>query len=160
MQGRKDFLYALFLPSTRMCSFDYKMWCSWSRPNTGNACEGTNQATSREKRSSMLKLRPHDSLSALNKHCTTHSAMFSLPRFALPSFLSAGSGSYPAVELPSVETHDIETAAEKRSRTLKHLIKANHANYSILYNQLRFHNHAPHVRCSDVPNYVAAKLGS
>lgn len=85
--------------------------------------------------------------------------MFNLPRFALPSFLTAGSGSYPAVEVPPVETHDIETAAEKRSRTLKHLIKANHANYSILYNELRFHNHAPHVRCSSILDLAAAKLG-
>jgi hypothetical protein len=32
----------------------------------------------------------------------------------------------------SVETQDIEAAAEKRPRTLKHLIKANHANYALL----------------------------
>ncbi|KAH7408244.1 hypothetical protein DE146DRAFT_606673 [Phaeosphaeria sp. MPI-PUGE-AT-0046c] len=72
--------------------------------------------------------------------------MFSLPKISLPSFLrNVGSGSYPRVELASVEIHDIETAAEKRPRTLKHLLKANHANYSILYHDLRFHNHAPHI---------------
>ncbi|KAF1840610.1 uncharacterized protein K460DRAFT_390101 [Cucurbitaria berberidis CBS 394.84] len=71
--------------------------------------------------------------------------MFSLPRISLPSFLHAGNGTHPTVDLPSVEVHDIETAAEKRPRTLKHLIKANHANYSIIYHNLRFHNHTPHI---------------
>lgn len=71
--------------------------------------------------------------------------MFSLPRISLPSFLVGGSGNYQAIDIPSVEVHDIETAAEKRSRTLKHLIKANHANHSIIYHDLRFHNHTPHV---------------
>ncbi|KAH7399431.1 hypothetical protein BKA66DRAFT_451804 [Pyrenochaeta sp. MPI-SDFR-AT-0127] len=71
--------------------------------------------------------------------------MFSLPRISLPSFLRPGGGSYPSVNLPSVEVHDIETAAEKRPRTLKHLLKANHANYSIIYHDLRFHNHTPHI---------------
>ncbi|CAO2656886.1 Nn.00g056890.m01.CDS01 [Neocucurbitaria sp. VM-36] len=71
--------------------------------------------------------------------------MFSLPRISLPSFLRPGSGTHPTVNLPSVEVHDIETAAGKRPRTLKHLIKANHANYSIIYHNLRFHNHTPHI---------------
>ncbi|EMD62980.1 hypothetical protein COCSADRAFT_37857 [Bipolaris sorokiniana ND90Pr] len=71
--------------------------------------------------------------------------MFSLPRISLPSFLRGGEGSYLTVNLPSVEIHDIETAAEKRPRTLKHLLKANHANYGILYHNLIFHNHAPHI---------------
>ena len=76
--------------------------------------------------------------------------MFSLPKISLPSFLRAGGGgSYPRVNLASVEIHDIETAAEKRPRTLKHLLKANHANYAILYHDLRFHNHAPHVWTSN-----------
>ncbi|KAJ4372335.1 hypothetical protein N0V83_004109 [Neocucurbitaria cava] len=71
--------------------------------------------------------------------------MFSLPRISLPSFLRPGSGTHPTVTLPSVEVHDIETAAGKRPRTLKHLIKANHANYSVIYHNLRFHNHTPHI---------------
>ncbi|KAF1946210.1 hypothetical protein EJ02DRAFT_450656 [Clathrospora elynae] len=71
--------------------------------------------------------------------------MFSLPRISLPSFLRAGDGTHLTVDLPSVKIHDIETAAEKRPRTLKHLIKANHANNSILYHDLIFHNHIPHV---------------
>ncbi|KAF3046537.1 hypothetical protein E8E12_010681 [Didymella heteroderae] len=71
--------------------------------------------------------------------------MFSLPRIQLPSFLTGGGGSHQSIDLPSVEVYDIETAAEKRSRTLKHLIKANHANYSIIYHGLRYHNHTPHI---------------
>ncbi|KAI8939973.1 hypothetical protein NX059_003697 [Plenodomus lindquistii] len=70
--------------------------------------------------------------------------MFSLPRISLPSFLRPA-GNHPTVSLPSVEIHDIETSAEKRARTLKHLIKANHANHSIIYHDLRFHNHTPHI---------------
>ncbi|CAD6446794.1 c5c933eb-030e-4943-85d5-016d585f436d [Sclerotinia trifoliorum] len=49
-----------------------------------------------------------------------------------------------SITLPSVEIHDIETAPEKRPRTLKHLLKSNHINHSILYNHNRFHNHLPH----------------
>ncbi|USP76948.1 uncharacterized protein yc1106_04222 [Curvularia clavata] len=71
--------------------------------------------------------------------------MFSLPRISLPSFLRVGEGSHLTVDLPSVEIHDIETAADKRPRTLKHLLKANHANYAIIYHNLRFHNHTPHI---------------
>jgi len=56
---------------------------------------------------------------------------------------SVGFSTQP-IDLESVEIHDIETAPEKRPRTLKHLIKANHINHSILYNETRFHNHLPH----------------
>lgn len=48
--------------------------------------------------------------------------------------------------LPSVKIHEIDTALEKPARALKHLLKLNHANHAILYNERRFHNHAPHVR--------------
>lgn len=50
-----------------------------------------------------------------------------------------------SIEVPSVETHDVETAPEKRPRTLKHLIRANHANHSIIYHNLQYHNHMPHL---------------
>ena len=49
------------------------------------------------------------------------------------------------IDLPSVEIHDVETAPEKRPRTLKHLIRANHANHSIIYHNLQYHNHMPHL---------------
>jgi hypothetical protein len=52
------------------------------------------------------------------------------------------------IDIPSVEIHNVETAAEKRPRTLKHLLKANHINFSIFYSELRFHNHMPHVLSS------------
>jgi hypothetical protein len=49
------------------------------------------------------------------------------------------------ITLDNVAVHDIETLPDKRSRTLKHLIKANHCNHSIIYHNLQFHNHAPHI---------------
>ncbi|KAI6716721.1 hypothetical protein PZA11_003390 [Diplocarpon coronariae] len=49
------------------------------------------------------------------------------------------------IDLPSVEINDVETAAEKRPRTLKHLLRANHVNHSILYHHLQYHNHMPHL---------------
>jgi hypothetical protein len=48
------------------------------------------------------------------------------------------------IKLPSVVIHEIETAAEHRPRTLKHLLKANHSNFAIFHNDLQFHNHMPH----------------
>lgn len=50
-----------------------------------------------------------------------------------------------AIDIPSVKVYEIDTAPEKPARALKHLLKLNHANHSILYNERRFHNHAPHV---------------
>ncbi|KAI1634942.1 hypothetical protein F4809DRAFT_616241 [Biscogniauxia mediterranea] len=52
------------------------------------------------------------------------------------------------IDIPPVEVHNVETAPEKRPRTLKHLLRANHVNHSILYNDLRFHNHMPHALSS------------
>ncbi|RDI89515.1 hypothetical protein Vi05172_g756 [Venturia inaequalis] len=49
------------------------------------------------------------------------------------------------ITLPNVSVHDIETLSDKRSRTLKHLLKANHYNHSIIYHDLQFANHAPHI---------------
>nr|POF26166.1 questin oxidase [Quercus suber] len=68
--------------------------------------------------------------------------MLQLPKLAdfLPSFSLPGGG----IRLPRAAVHDIEERPEKRARTLKHLLKANHINHSIIYNELRFHNHVPH----------------
>ena len=63
----------------------------------------------------------------------------SLPDFS--SWASSASG----IKLPKVKAHEIENQPEKRARTLKHLLKANHINHSIIYNDLRFHNHLPHI---------------
>ncbi|KAL4730114.1 RFC checkpoint protein Rad17 [Fusarium chlamydosporum] len=53
-----------------------------------------------------------------------------------------------AINVPSVEIHHIETDPDKRARCLKHLIKANHANYSIVYHNLQYDNHNPHILSS------------
>ncbi|KAI1819476.1 hypothetical protein F4861DRAFT_526797 [Xylaria intraflava] len=52
------------------------------------------------------------------------------------------------IDIPPVEIHNVETAPEKRPRTLKHLLRANHVNHAILYNNLRYHNHMPHILSS------------
>ncbi|KAK2748423.1 hypothetical protein FQN55_004361 [Onygenales sp. PD_40] len=72
--------------------------------------------------------------------------MFSqFSQFSLPSFSNIFTGPPEgAIDLEPVEIHDIETEQSKPGRALKHLLKLNHANYSILYNDLRFHNHMPH----------------
>ncbi|KAH8837386.1 hypothetical protein MCOR27_007059 [Pyricularia oryzae] len=52
------------------------------------------------------------------------------------------------IKLEPVEVHNVETAAEKRPRTLKHLLRANHVNHAIIYHDLEFDNHMPHILCS------------
>ena len=75
-------------------------------------------------------------------------SMFSLPTFKLPSFLSSDTRQYRTIALPPVPTHDVETLPDKRPRTLKHLLKANPPTHAIIYHNLQFHNHAPHVSVS------------
>ena len=58
------------------------------------------------------------------------------------------SSSQSTFDLEPVTVHDVEHLPEKRSRTLKHLLKANHINHSILYHHLQFSNHTPHILCS------------
>ncbi|KAF2013102.1 hypothetical protein BU24DRAFT_349713 [Aaosphaeria arxii CBS 175.79] len=70
--------------------------------------------------------------------------MFQLPTIKFP-FLRSWGENHVSIDLPSVPIHDVELAREKRARTLKHLIKANHANHSVIYHELRFHNHTPHI---------------
>jgi len=67
---------------------------------------------------------------------------FRLPAFPAWSFPGGG------INISKAEIHDVEERPEKRARTLKHLLKANHINHSIIYNELRFHNHAPHILSS------------
>lgn len=50
--------------------------------------------------------------------------------------------------IPPPEQHDVEADTDKRLRCLKHLLKANHVNYAIIYNNLRFDNHNAHILCS------------
>lgn len=54
-------------------------------------------------------------------------------------------GEKQAIKIPPVKAHDIENTQDKSGRALKHLLKLNHANHAILYNERMFHNHAPHV---------------
>lgn len=75
---------------------------------------------------------------------------------SLPRFLGGNPGI--AIDLMSVEVHDVETRHEKRARTLKHLLKLNHANHSIVYHHLQFHNHMPHVRPSPPTQSLMAEL--
>jgi hypothetical protein len=61
-------------------------------------------------------------------------------------YLTSGSNyASKSIDLPSVEIHDVETAPEKRPRTLKHLLKANHINHALIYHNLQYHNHMPHL---------------
>lgn len=53
-----------------------------------------------------------------------------------------------AIDIPPVAVHDLETAPGKRARSLKHLIKGNHANHSVLYHHLQFDNHTAHILSS------------
>ncbi|KAI9171513.1 Cell cycle checkpoint protein RAD17 [Paramyrothecium foliicola] len=53
-----------------------------------------------------------------------------------------------AIDISSVEVHNIETDPDRRARCLKHLLKANHVNYSIVYHNLQFDNHNPHILSS------------
>ncbi|EQL37522.1 hypothetical protein BDFG_01113 [Blastomyces dermatitidis ATCC 26199] len=89
----------------------------------------------------------------VDKQChSRHSPkMFSQFSFSFPSIknlFSSVTGDPSAIKIDSVEIHDVETAKEKPTRALKHLLKLNHANYSILYHNDRFHNHMPHLLSS------------
>jgi hypothetical protein len=60
-----------------------------------------------------------------------------------------GSGDqHRTINIPPVEVHNLEGNPEKRPRTLKHLLRANHVNHSIIYHNLQFDNHLPHHLCS------------
>ena len=72
---------------------------------------------------------------------------FSLLPFqiGLPRFLQGGVRAGTGVDIKPVEIHHIEIKSDKRARSLKQLLKLNHVNYSIVYHNLSFHNHMPHV---------------
>lgn len=77
-------------------------------------------------------------------HFLHSSKMLSISFPSLKSFLPFGKEK-DAISLPSVKIHNIESSQEKPARALKHLLKLNHASHAILYNNRKFHNHAPHV---------------
>ncbi|KAI1269256.1 hypothetical protein F5Y18DRAFT_423498 [Xylariaceae sp. FL1019] len=61
-------------------------------------------------------------------------------------FSTRNGGQY--IDIPPVEVHTVDSTQGKRPRTLKHLLRANHVNHSILYHNLQFDNHLPHILCS------------
>ncbi|KAF7562195.1 hypothetical protein G7046_g1957 [Stylonectria norvegica] len=61
----------------------------------------------------------------------------------LNKLIGGGSKSY-SVNVPPVQVHPVEVEPDRRARCLKHLLKANHANYSIVYHNLQYDNHNPH----------------
>lgn len=56
-----------------------------------------------------------------------------------------GSDAHQAISIEPVQVHKIDNSPEKRPRTLKHLLRANHINHAIVYHSLQFHNHMPHI---------------
>lgn len=69
--------------------------------------------------------------------------------FSLPSLSSLlSSWNRPQIDIPPAKIHDVETAPEKPARTLKHLLKLNHANHAVLYHDQNFNNHTPHILSS------------
>ena len=70
-------------------------------------------------------------------------------QIVIPRFLR-GDGE-TSINLNPAEIYDIEAKSDKRARSLKHLLKLNHVNHSILYHNLSFHNHMPHVRITFTP---------
>ncbi len=80
--------------------------------------------------------------------------MFSFSSLKLPSLFgtsSSSSSSSPpstSISLAPVPIYDLEASTiskDKTTRRLKHLLKLNHVNHAILFNNRRFHNHAPHI---------------
>ncbi|KAH7163176.1 hypothetical protein B0J13DRAFT_538010 [Dactylonectria estremocensis] len=61
--------------------------------------------------------------------------------------LSSGSKD-ESINLPPVEVHHLETNPDKRARCLKHLLKANHSNYSMVYHNLQYDNQNPQILSS------------
>jgi hypothetical protein len=72
-----------------------------------------------------------------------------IPKFGFGRTAETGT----PIKIPSVQVHDSETASDKRGRSLKHLLKLNHVNFSILFHHLQFHNHTPHVRVTSYDRY-------
>ncbi|KAG6051093.1 hypothetical protein E4U17_006301 [Claviceps sp. LM77 group G4] len=56
------------------------------------------------------------------------------------SYIIGGGGRVQAIPVPPVEVHHVETDPDRRARSLKHLLKANHVNYALVSSQLRYDN--------------------
>lgn len=66
-------------------------------------------------------------------------AMFSWTYNKMPDFFAQ------RVRVEKEPVYTVEEIPEKRARTVKHLIQANHSIFSVIYHNLEFHNHLPHV---------------
>ena len=64
--------------------------------------------------------------------------------------LVGGGGRHRSIAIPPVPVYNVESGAlaDKRSRTLKHLLRANHVNHSVIYHNLQYDNHLPHILSS------------
>lgn len=62
--------------------------------------------------------------------------------------LIAGDPTPQSIDIAPVDVHHVDTNPDRRARCLKHLLKANHVNYSIVYHNLQYDNHLPHILSS------------
>ena len=74
-------------------------------------------------------------------------------------FRSAAPRPPDVIPLDPVKTHEVETTRSDSARTLKHLLKLNHAKHAILYSHDRFHNHLPSCTCPAPTSFSLRKLG-
>lgn len=88
-------------------------------------------------RSAFCKCHPETSSANLNMFSS-----FSLP---FSSWLKSNSHGKGVIDLAPVPIHDVQVSHDRRTRRLRALLKANHANHSVIYHNLTFHNHTPHV---------------
>lgn len=61
--------------------------------------------------------------------------------------LFSGSASL-VIHVAPLDVHAVETDPDRQARCLKHLLKANHVNYSIVYHNNEFNNHNAHILCT------------
>jgi hypothetical protein len=60
----------------------------------------------------------------------------------------AGNSKARQIAIKPVEVQNVDTSPDKRPRTLKHLLRANHTNHAIVYHNLQFDNHMAHILSS------------
>ncbi|KAK0640409.1 Questin oxidase [Lasiodiplodia hormozganensis] len=65
--------------------------------------------------------------------------MFSWTYKKMPDFFAQ------RVRVEQEPVYTVEEIPEKRARTVKHLLQANHSIFSVIYHNLEFHNHLPHI---------------
>ncbi|KAK8212258.1 hypothetical protein HDK77DRAFT_382195 [Phyllosticta capitalensis] len=65
--------------------------------------------------------------------------MLSYAWYQFPNLLSS------QVKVPKEKVCDFEEKPEKNARALKHLLQENHTQHAVIYHNLEFHNHMPHI---------------